>query len=296
VLPIGKVSSTAHDRLDAQLIPRPLRGNRNRLFCSVTLMYVQLSFRSCAISLIALNKSIATIPSIYSDDAETLYSAWQFARQEALKDTKSSSTSAKDIHAMTPKSQLTFAALWDPTKGFCTLQGGVLVPVSDRPQRPEHRPSKLLYDADFYPTDWDVDSEPTLTNSDSLPTPQNSRHAFSLSSLKAKKLTIGTPASPEAPFDYPSQYAAFCDSPKQIDPSQLPDHDLEDEGFFDSFGSHSDCEPHLVRPSPFTCMASHAQETPDDSRPVSPPRPSIPHPRGTSTPTSHPSRPLAPTP
>jgi hypothetical protein len=143
---------------------------------------------------------------------------------------------------LTPGSEFTFAALWDPKTGFSTLRNGKLVAVSSTPPRPETRPSKLLFDdLDFLDDDdWDGRSPPS--------------HFASINSSKdveqddIPNIRISEPE----PFeDYPLQLAALCGAP-DLDPSvsfsnsKYTSSSEEDEGFFDSYNYHEDCEPHLV--------------------------------------------------
>ncbi|KAJ2924429.1 hypothetical protein H1R20_g12669, partial [Candolleomyces eurysporus] len=147
---------------------------------------------------------------------------------------------------LTPGSQFTFAALWDPKTGFSTLRNGKLVAVSSTPPRPENRPSKLLFDdLDFLDDDdWDgrspasrfgsVDSSKDV-NQDDIP-----------------NILISEPE----PFDdYPLQLSALCgtsdlDASVSLSKSKYTSSSDEDEGFFDSYNDHGDCEPHL--PSRFS--------------------------------------------
>lgn len=145
----------------------------------------------------------------------------------------------------TPSSELTFAAIWDPNKGFCTLRDGKLIPVSNTPPRPEKRPSKLLYDDfDYSDGGWEMQTD----ESTQVATPPDSHNVSLATSPSDSDDGYVFRPSESQPFDYPAQYANFCDSPElDSGKTKLPQEKeyTEDEGFFDSFQEHPDCDPHL---------------------------------------------------
>ncbi|KAF5336501.1 hypothetical protein D9611_006581 [Ephemerocybe angulata] len=147
----------------------------------------------------------------------------------------------------TPSSELTFAAIWDPNKGFCTLRDGKLIPVSNTPPRPEKRPSKLLYDDfDYSDGGWEMQTD----ESTQVATPPDSHNVSLATSPSDSDDGYVFRPSESQPFDYPAQYANFCDSPElDSGKTKLPQEKeyTEDEGFFDSFQEHPDCDPHLAK-------------------------------------------------
>lgn len=207
---------------------------------------------------------ISTSETAYSSDTETIHGS---PNQDSDRRPMPHQRGVTKRIPSTPNSDLTFAAIWDPQKGFCTIRDGRIVAVSATPPRPETRPSKLLYEDTPLSSAWDMQTIPDeVSSSDEYQpsTPSDSLHgAYNTLRVRNQAVVAASdssgyvfqPSESQA-FDYPAQYARFCDMPEILEDGLVkyatgsPPRD-HDEGYYESItNDHPDCEPHL--PSRFS--------------------------------------------